>query len=295
MAYLRNIENHDLLIAGKPVNFAVKTMEEIDADAGRSEVPHRHTYYTVIWPSEATGEHILDLSSYPIEPDVLFFIPPEKVHHLRVAANPKGFVILFTRDFLVMSGIDERFITDLDLFRENDHSARIRLTGDVSELRDLVLKMYTLFTGDDNYAVQKIGAYLKLFLIGCHQIAASQAHADPVRHPNSELIYKFKSLVDAHFTELHKVADYAEMLFITPNYLNEVIRKHLGITAKEYIQDRIVLEAKRMAYFTNLSSKEIGFRLGFEDPSHFTKFFKKQTKQLLHAFKAEKLRFRPGT
>jgi AraC family transcriptional activator of pobA len=287
MAYLRNIENHDLLIGGKPVNFAVKTMEEIAAETDRSEVPHRHNYYTVIWPTDASGEHTIDFSSYPIAPNVLFFIPPEKVHHLRTADHPKGFVILFTRDFLLTSGIDERFITDLDLFQEHGQSTHINLGENTAALQELVLKMLALFNSNDTFATPKIGAYLKLFLIDCHQIALAQVGSVQLQHPNSELIIKFKALVDLHFTELHKVVDYADKLFITPNYLNEVIRKHLGITAKEYIQERIVLEAKRMVYFTNLSSKEIGFRLGFEDPSHFTKFFKKQTNQLLHTFKKE--------
>ena len=73
---------------------------------------------------------------------------------------------------------------------------------------------------------------------------------------------------------MHQVKDYVGKLNVSPNYLNEVIKSVMGISAKEYIQNRIVLEAKRMVLFTQKSYKEIGFDLGFDDPSHFSKFFK---------------------
>ena len=83
----------------------------------------------------------------------------------------------------------------------------------------------------------------------------------------------------------HQVKDYAELLCVTPNYLNEVIKLSINSSAKDFIQDRIILEAKRMAIFTGKSGKEIGFELGFEDPSHFSKFFKTNAGLSLQDFK----------
>ncbi len=83
----------------------------------------------------------------------------------------------------------------------------------------------------------------------------------------------------------HQVKDYAEILNVTPNYLNEVIRTSINIPAKEFIQNRLILEAKRMVVFTDKSSKEIGFELGFDDPSHFSKFFKSNAGQSLQEFR----------
>lgn len=99
------------------------------------------------------------------------------------------------------------------------------------------------------------------------------------------LVKSFKEIIETHFTEWHQVKDYADALNVTPNYLNEVIKSSVHISAKDFIQDRLILEAKRMAIFSEKSSKEIGFELGFEDPSHFSKFFKSNTGQSLQFFK----------
>ncbi|NJO90517.1 MAG: AraC family transcriptional regulator [Chloroflexia bacterium] len=61
---------------------------------------------------------------------------------------------------------------------------------------------------------------------------------------------------------------------MSPDYLNSVIKSGVGKTAKELIQQRIILESKRYGLHTQLTTKEIAYKLGFEDPSHFSRFFK---------------------
>jgi len=100
------------------------------------------------------------------------------------------------------------------------------------------------------------------------------------------MVRHFKEIVEQHFKKWHQVKEYAEILNVSPNYLNEVIKTAIQISAKEFIQNRITLEAKRLAIFTNKSSKEIGYDLGFDDPSHFSKFFKINTGQSLQDFKS---------
>jgi AraC-like DNA-binding protein len=90
-----------------------------------------------------------------------------------------------------------------------------------------------------------------------------------------EIVFRFKNLVEQRYLEWHKVSEYADKLTISANYLNEIIKKNTGRTAKEHIQNRLASEAKRLSFFTQLSAKEIGFKLGFNDPSHFAKFSKK--------------------
>ena len=70
------------------------------------------------------------------------------------------------------------------------------------------------------------------------------------------------------------VKEYADMLAVTPNYLNEMVKEVSGFTASHHIQQRIILEAKRKVIFEGDSLKEIAYGLGFWDPAHFSKFFK---------------------
>ena len=100
--------------------------------------------------------------------------------------------------------------------------------------------------------------------------------AKPHRRHNS-LMSKFKKLVEENFIKLSLPKDYAALLFVTPNYLNQVSHKILGKTAGEVIRDRKLLEAKRMLADLDLNISQIANNLNFTDPSHFSKFFKKYT------------------
>ena len=88
---------------------------------------------------------------------------------------------------------------------------------------------------------------------------------------------QFKDLIEKHFKAWHSVGQYADALNVTSDHLNRVVKSLTGKSAKEHIQDRIVVAAKRMLYFSSASAKEIAYELGFGEPGHFSQFFKKQT------------------
>lgn len=278
----------DLLYNGAPTPFVIKTMEEVDKNLGGiADDPHRHNYYTIIWSVTATGKHIIDFKEYAIEPNRVFFVSPEQVHQVMTDPNPTGYVILFTPEFLEKNSIREDFIMNLKLFHKSDETPPLPLTDRmIDTLTIFANQMLTAFRSDNDMRFESIGAYLKLFLIECN------THCSLFPGSNTQtievgktLVRQFKAEVEKHYQTWHQVKDYAEALNVTPNYLNEVIKSSINVSAKDYIQSRLMLEAKRMTIFTSKSSKEIGFHLGFEDPSHFSKFFKSNTGQSLVEFK----------
>lgn len=279
----------DLHLEGMPMPFVIKTMEDIDRQLGGiADKPHRHNYYTVIWSFTSTGKHIIDFREYLILPDHIFFVSPEQVHQVITDPGPTGYVILFTPEFLERNSIRPDFIANLKLFQKSDETPPLPLSQKMSgTLRIFADQMFSAFQSDSELRFETIGAYLKLFLIECN------GHCSFTPGDNSQnvevgktLVRNFREIVEKHFAEWHQVKDYAEALYVTPNYLNEVIKSAVNISAKEYIQNRLVLEAKRMAVFTAKSSKEIGFDLGFDDPAHFSKFFRTNSGISLMDFKA---------
>ena len=83
------------------------------------------------------------------------------------------------------------------------------------------------------------------------------------------------------------VAEYAQKLLVTPNYLNGIIKKNTGYSAGHHIRQRVVLEAKRMSRYSDAAMKEIAYNLGFADISHFSKFFKTEAGTNFSDFKKE--------
>ena len=104
-------------------------------------------------------------------------------------------------------------------------------------------------------------------------------------------MYLTHPVIKKKFKTKKMVADYAEELFITPNYLNGIVKKTTGFSAGHHIRQRVVLEAKRMCRYSDAGMKEIAYDLGFIDSSHFSKFFKAVSGMNFSDFKKEALSY----
>jgi AraC family transcriptional regulator, transcriptional activator of pobA len=284
-----NINNLELQFDGRPASFVIKAMHEIAMEqCGITDDPHRHNYYSIIFSLTATGSHIIDFKEYTLEADQVFFVSPQQVHQVITDPNPGGFVILFTPEFLQRYSIQEDFISNIRLFRDCSETPPLPVTEPMkTRLLKFATEMEEEFRSDKQMKFDTIGAYLKLFLIECN----NHCSLNPLGNTQTievgrSLVKNFKNLVESHFKEWHQVKDYAEELNVTSGYLNEVIRESLHTSAKDYIQNRLILEAKRISLYTSKNSKEIGYQLGFDDPSHFSKFFKSHTGSTIADFKS---------
>lgn len=278
MSYFRNIENVDLIIDNKHVNFAIKTFQEIEAkrrETDKIEEPHRHNFYTIIWTIKASGKHTVDSNTIDIQNDMLFFIHPEQVHQVESEdKSPEVLAILFTEEFFIKNGITSQFFSGLNLFSVEGQINFIQLNEKHVEIKNLIRALQEVYQSNEHFKEAKLSAYLKLFLLESFNLKSSKP-IESIGEVQPEIVSRFKNLVEQKYQEWHKVSEYADKLTISSNYLNEIIKKNTGRTAKEHIQNRLASEAKRLSFFTQLSAKEIGFKLGFNDPSHFAKFSKK--------------------
>ena len=278
----------DLMYNDLPMPFVIKKMEGIESTTlGKEADPHRHNYYSIIWPLAGGGKHIIDFREYSILTDHVFFVSPKQVHQVIITSPFTGYVILFTSEFLDRNSIRNDFISNLKLFQPIDETPPLPIDKKTADKLGIFAEsMISAFKDQPDMYLETTGAYLKLFLIECNGLCTLSPGSNLQNIEVSKtLVRNFKDLVERQYMSSHQVKYYAETLNVTPNYLNEVIRTSINTPAKEFIQNRIILEAKRMALFTEKSAKEIGFDLGFEDPSHFSKFFKSNTGQSLQTFR----------
>ncbi|WP_417856513.1 helix-turn-helix domain-containing protein [Xanthomarina gelatinilytica] len=131
--------------------------------------------------------------------------------------------------------------------------------------------------------------FLKLLLIECNNICTINPLESDADNSGDNLLRTFKKAVEADYKKEHSTSYYADKLYITPDHLNRVIKSKIGKTAKDYIQARIITEAKRLLYFTELTNKEIGYELGFNEPANFSAFFKKHTQVSPTSFKKNEI------
>ena len=254
----------------------VARMEDIyDSADGKIDSPHRHEYNTVVWVREGKGSHVIDFNEYDFGKDHIYFIGPGQIHQVKTLNRPSGWVITFHNDFVIKSGLGRDFLVNVNLFRQYSDSPPIVIDqpDHLIEIMGLLMR-YSL--EKDEFSREAQGAALKLFLI------ESIKYCDPenrrANEVGSPMLKEFKSLVNNNFNEMHKVSEYADLLSVTPKYLNEIVKNTIGTTAKEYIIDRILLEAKRLLVHTDESVKMIALSLGFSQPLHFNTFFKNKLK-----------------
>ncbi len=267
-------------IENRPPNqsFYLEDMGVIYEQAGgKADEPHRHEYYTVLLVEQAEGTHIVDFMDFPFRHQEVHFVSPGQVHQVVVRRRPRGWVFTFSRDFLAENNIPESFISNLNLFRTFGQTPPLSMEeATFQKLRSLVQEMQSCSPESFVYRNRALGALLQLFLIYCNNHAQIDKNQLNEGQAGVCLLRDFKDLVEQHFQDWRKVGQYAAEVKRTPKHLSETVKQLTGKTAKEVIQDRLLLEAKRLLLHTDLSIKEIAFQIGFEEPLHFSAFFKRQ-------------------
>ncbi|MEM6723359.1 MAG: AraC family ligand binding domain-containing protein, partial [Bacteroidota bacterium] len=100
------------------LDFMLQSMGKIyEATHGMVDEAHRHDYYTVLFIKQAKGEHLVDFNRYPFGEKQVFFVSPGQLHQVVATDKPDGWVITFSRDFLIENNIAESFILNINLFK----------------------------------------------------------------------------------------------------------------------------------------------------------------------------------
>lgn len=237
---------------------------------------HRHDYYELLFFTEGSGKHMIDFETHSIGPKSIHFVAPGQVHALIRTPETKGFVIAFSKEFMFINSTDISVLNDFPAF--NNISTPVLALDEYlySETNGIVEKMGEEEKGSDPYKDKILGALITILLLKCKSRLSFKAKTgtDSV---SGQVLIRFNNLLEEKFMELHKVNEYSDLMNISPNHLSETLKKSTGKTAGELIQERLILEAKRLLLHADISTKEIGYHLNFSDPSYFSRFFKANT------------------
>ena len=272
-------------------NFDIRRFEDNMRSVKPRVPPFKHELFAVALKLEGGGSVRAGLDEYMLgDAQYVFFNSPYQMLGWEIVPNWKGYYVMFTRGF----ASTHLRIPDLTVefpFLRLDRAVPFRvLPEDAQQIHMIFQKMHAEYYGEAEDKFGFIAAYTNLLLryvkrtfnaapIDSGDLGLDNATAE------YRLVSRFQVLLEEAFyldgsdrNHPLSVAEIAERLFVHPNYLNSIVKRVTGQTAKERVDQQTLAVAKRLLVQPGHSVKEVAWALGFAEPTHFSRFFKRLTK-----------------
>jgi len=240
---------------------------------------HTLTYFDITFIEHGPGSISIDNNRYEISSGDIVFSMPGDIRAWNDKQLPEGHALIFEEEFLISFFNDPQFVRNLAFFSHRKTSSRINICNIEDKIKNLlqdILAEINNYTSKDEHILRALLYEILMLLNREYQKQNNESSAVNAKSPN-RYAESFTNLVNEDFTRYHHIQYYADRLCITPNYLNEVVKKATGINPKRYIRNKIFAEAKKLLTYTSFSISEISEKLGYEDTSYFIRSFRKET------------------
>ncbi len=279
---------------GDPPDDSAFDFIHIETIASRSSLhawtirAHRHrNLFQILLIEAGGGEMSFETATVPFSAPAVILVPATTAHGFRFKPQvTDGWVVSFTEDVAdaigdqsgeALARLKAVAVDPLVPLAAAAEAKRLSaLCRDLAEEASLAREGFRL----------AMRGLLALIAIEVVRLSVSRARTGAVTlKPADARVDELRRLIDEHFRKERLVHFYAEKLAMTPDRLNDHVKRATGVTAGHLIRQRVLTEAKRQLVFTNQAIHEIAYDLAFSDPSHFTRFFRKQTGTTPQAFR----------
>ncbi len=262
--------------------FSIRAIEPLVAEGDLIHDIHGHDFFFVMFIKNGTGEHEIDFIKYEVDSYSVFFIRPGQVHQLKLEKGTTGFMLQFTSDFYTPRENSTTFV-----LRKVSNKSHCQLSIERFKNIELILQIiFQEFTQKQARYKDVVKASLDiLFIELMRQSNNPNKVTNEAKLYSQDRLEELQDLLEKNIQTKKQVSDYAEMLNITSYQLNSITKTLLQKTGSELINDHIILEAKRILIGTSNQVNQVADMLGYDDPSYFIRFFKKQTGLTPEAFR----------
>lgn len=242
--------------------------------------PHKHDFYEVLYLSNGSGYHIIDSNKYEIKPPCIFFLSPGQAHKLELSHDIEGYIFIFTAEFYLLNQKNKNKLLEFPFFFSVDRvnpPVYIKNQSDNIYIQNLFSRCVKVLMQKSLSADEIARSTLDLILLTCNDLYPEELKL--IQKSKGHLLVKnFLQLIEENYQKNLRINDYADMLAITPNHLTQMVKQATGKTSLNIIQEKTVVETKRLLIHTDMTISEIADYMHFPDQSYFTKYFKKLTK-----------------
>ncbi len=269
-------------------DFDIKVLEKLVDDFQFTSLPHRHDFYNILFIEEGMGTHTIDFVSYDVKPCSIFFLTPGQVHSWNLSGNIKGFTVFFTPEFYLMDSTEKKLV-DIPFFHSLSNHPYLYLDCMKDEsIRQAIHEIFIENEKKENGSDVIIRAYLDIIITKL----ARYYKQSWINQQTSNLTYQIReleSIVEKYYKQCKLPREFADKMNLSPKHLNEICKKGLNKTVGDLIQERIILEVRRLLAYSHKNISEIADELNFSDASYFVRYFKKHTGLTPEQFRANLL------
>lgn len=237
--------------------------------------PHRHLQFEFFIFEQGGGSHLIDFQEFEITPFCIQIVAPGQIHQIKRAVDSSGYAFLFEARAMAAFPVISDFLFDHICFGIRERSPHYAFSVDIQQEIDIIMR--NVWSNVQRQTAQ-MQTYFAAAIAQLCVYCINNLKDEPVNaeHKNQPHYRSFRHLLKDNFKQLKKVKDYAKELNISEKMLNEICLSFSGLNASTLIYNQIILEGKRLLR-TGITAKETAYALEFEDPAHFSKFFKSQT------------------
>ena len=273
------------LPAHKAIDFTILSIPDIHSQIPFKSPILRADYFSFILTKEGSGIYYLDDNGFTFDSQTIYFTNPGHLKSYELNESKEAFIITLSEKFL-RENVHLEIYSEFPFLLAEKVPPQQLASNDFEEFEILYAQILREFNKASEYKNKILGSLFMVLLLKIKEKFWSTYNPIEEGNRDSEIVKSFKRLLEIEFknvtsnpvNEVKLQAQYfAEKLNLHPNYLNSVIKSKTGRTVNDWISKRMLSIAKSLLINTPLSSKEIAFKLNFSEPSHFSRFFKKQT------------------
>jgi len=247
-------------------------------------IAYRPDYFSFTFVRNAHGKYIIDELTYPIQPGTIYFTNPGNFRQFEWYDITDAFHITFKESFLKEYVHDDVY-KDFSFLLTETVQPKVLQPAEFNEIELLYRQIHKEQIGHSPYKNRIIASLFVALLLKIKEYFWQDYNPIYEGDKSSQIVKAFKQNLESHFRNLVqgktqtplRVQDYADMQHLHPNYLTTVIKTKTGKSIGAWIAEKTTAEAKSLLQNSAMTIKEIAYRLGFTETTHFSNHFKKNT------------------
>lgn len=244
----------------------------------------RANYYTFVIIKEGRGRYILDSQTFDTGPRTIYFNNPGHIKGYEIIQPYHGYIITFSERFLKQY-IDETIFDEFPFLMAETVPPHHLPPAEFEPFVALGEQLLAEYLGSSPYKYKVLSSLLTVFLLRIKEKFWDDYDPQEEGTQSSQIVITFKKNLETHFRslvagqadQLFQVQDFANLQSLHPNYFSTVIKRKTGKTVNTWIAEKIIAEAQALLVQSSRSIKGIAYQLAFQEPTHFSRFFKKHT------------------